>query len=75
MSDVHAFEWCDCIYESGFSVVSLHATKEGAYRSMKAYVFKAWEDERMLMRLIRISRGARLLSTKAWRIKTYEVTK
>lgn len=76
MQSIHAFEWCDCIYESGFSVVSLHASKEGAYRAMKAYIFQAWEDELSLLSKIRhIRGGARLLSTQAWRIKTYEVTK
>jgi hypothetical protein len=31
---VYAFEWCSCIYESEYSVVSLHATKRCAVKAM-----------------------------------------
>lgn len=32
---VWAFEWCYCVYESGWDVESLHATKSGAYHAMR----------------------------------------
>ena len=30
---VYAFEWCHCIYESGFVVISLHHTMKGAVKA------------------------------------------
>lgn len=43
---VYAFKWCDCVYESGSSVVSLHTTKKGAFKAMTAYANKRWQEER-----------------------------
>lgn len=33
--NVYAFEWNDCVYESGYEVESLHATREGADAAME----------------------------------------
>lgn len=41
---VYAFEWCSCVYESGFSIESLHTTKAGAYRAMRKALQERWED-------------------------------
>jgi hypothetical protein len=32
---VYLAEWCDCKYESGFSTISVHKTKAGAYRALR----------------------------------------
>ena len=38
---VYAAEWCDCVHESAFGIVSLHKTKRGAYLAMR---HKLWEQ-------------------------------
>ena len=40
MMKVYAFEWCSCVYESGYSIVSLHASKDAANASMDRAVEK-----------------------------------
>jgi hypothetical protein len=47
MRKVYAFEWCDLIYESGFSIVSLHMTKRGAFKAMTRFANAKWYEERM----------------------------
>jgi len=48
MNVVYAFEYCSCIFDSDFTVRSLHATKAGAYKAMRADLVEACEFERML---------------------------
>lgn len=36
---VYGFFYNDCIYESAPRLVSMHLTKAGAYRAMKAYLY------------------------------------
>lgn len=43
---VFAFEWCPCIFESAFGVVSLHATKRSAVKAMTRYANKMWQEGR-----------------------------
>ena len=46
---VYAFEFCSCIYESGYSTMSLHRTKKGAYNAMRKYLlyeYNQWHDDR-----------------------------
>jgi len=43
---VFAFLFCDCIHESGYGTVSLHATKRAAYKAMRKYVMKMAMDAR-----------------------------
>lgn len=45
MKYVYAFQWCDCIYESGFSTMSLHETYAGAYKTMRKEILGAWDRE------------------------------
>jgi hypothetical protein len=42
---VYAVEWCYCIYESGFSAISLHTTLKGAYSAMRKLLLEKWEEE------------------------------
>lgn len=68
---VYAFEWCDCVYESGFSIESLHQTKAGAYRAMRKALVERWIE----------SRGGRgvvapldePLYSSAWRVREIEI--
>lgn len=43
---LYGFFHCDCIYESAYGLVSLHASKAGAYRAMVAYQWDRWEEAR-----------------------------
>lgn len=42
---VYAFQWCDCVYESTFSTMSLHQTYAGAYKAMRKVILQDWEEE------------------------------
>lgn len=46
VSYVFAFEWCPCIYESAFGLVSLHTTKRGAFKEMILTANKRWHEDR-----------------------------
>ena len=39
---IFAAEWCDCIHESGFALLSMHSTKQGAYRALRQQILSAW---------------------------------
>ena len=39
--------WCDCIYESGMSLMSAHITKKGAYQAVRRHLYQIWADHRM----------------------------
>lgn len=70
MDKVYAFEWCDCVYESAFGVQSLHATKAGAYRAMRANVLAYAASEReMQLSGYPNYRGI----GAAWRVRSIEV--
>ena len=60
---VYAFEWCDCVYESAFGVVSLHDTKKGAYVAMRKRKLREAARERDMQR--KGYRGYRDTSTAA----------
>lgn len=69
---VWAFEWCDCVYESGYSVVSLHASCEGAYRAMRAQLLAEWTERRESD--IRYGKNRYgILTSQAWRVRCVEV--
>lgn len=44
--EVYAFEYTSCRYESAFGVVSLHSTKQKAYRAMVDFQWAEWENYR-----------------------------
>ena len=60
---VYAFGWNDCVYDSDFAVVSVHATKRGAYMAMREHLLTRWEQECY----------DKLLVYSAWRVKTHQV--
>lgn len=41
---VYAAQKCDCIHESGYSTLSLHTTKLGAYKACREWWLKLWND-------------------------------
>lgn len=74
LAEVFAFEWCDCLWESGFSVVSLHATKADAFRAMTTEANR--EAQKMRDDLLRYGneRGRKLMDSQAWRVRRYPIT-
>lgn len=75
MKHVWAAEWCDCIYESGYETISLHAGASGAYRAMRSVLLERWEWEASIFfnsRSARV-RGDRPLRTSRWRVRRIEV--
>lgn len=70
---VYAFEWCDCIYESAFRVVSLHTTKRGAFKAMTAEANRRCMEETAPSPYSKKMRGWPPLRSERWQIKTIEV--
>lgn len=68
---VYAFEWCYCIYESGFGVESLHKTKAGAYKAMRKTLVERWNEDRW--RHATFSPNDEPLFSQSWRIREIEV--
>jgi hypothetical protein len=61
---VFAAEFCSCIYESSFGILSLHTTKAAAYWAMKAHKVAEWESWKHV---------PEYWHHHAWRVKEYEV--
>lgn len=75
MSEVFAFEWCDCIFESGFAVVSLHRTKRSAVSAMTAEANARWHTGRNDQAIYNCEGKRRYdpLVYQAWRVRKVEV--
>lgn len=43
---LYGFFYNDCIYESAPALISLHRTKEGAWKAMHKHQWDQWEDAR-----------------------------
>ena len=41
---IYKVMYCSCIYESGYTTVSLHRTKLGAYKSMRKEILDEWDS-------------------------------
>lgn len=41
----YEFLFCDCIYESSYSTISLHKTKGGAFKAMNRYLNTKFQEE------------------------------
>jgi hypothetical protein len=51
MTEVYEFLYTDNIHESAMATMSLHRTKKGAYKAMRAFLeskYAEWYDERIL---------------------------
>lgn len=49
--EIYEFLYCCCTFESSYATMSLHKTKSGAYKAMKAHKvseFMEWYDKRSL---------------------------
>lgn len=72
---VYSFDYCSCIYESSFALVSLHTTKAGAYKAMK----KELLNQYMLWYNLRIKYGKygkgldKFGDNEAWCITTHNI--
>jgi hypothetical protein len=75
MNEVFAFEWCGCIYESGYSVVSLHTTKRDALKAMIAEANRKWQANRDAQLMYGIGRRGEfdMLAFEAWRVRPMKV--
>ena len=75
MRNVFAFEWCGCIYESGFSLVSLHDTKRGALKAMIAAANLRWQESRNGQLMYGGGGKERFdpLQYEAWRVRAIEL--
>jgi len=71
-TEVFAFEWCGCVYESAFSVVSLHSTRKGAFKAMTLEANRRWRDERN-RNLMYGKGGHSPLCHERWRVRGIEV--
>lgn len=65
---IFAFEYCHCIYDSGFIIKSLHKTKRGAYKSMIRHKNESFYAERDLG-----IDPSEIGSMELWRVKEYIV--
>ena len=72
-SEVYAFEWCGCVYESGFSVVSLHKTKAGAWKALRIELAQRWQQNRDRERHYGGRKGVKYLAHEAWRVQKQDV--
>ena len=72
---IYAFEWCGCVFESGYSTMRQHATKRAAFKDMVKTANESWYIERDAQ--IQCGDGFRPtispLSFEAWRIVEIEV--
>ena len=75
MSKIFAFEWCGCIYESGFSLVTLHDTKRGALKAMIATANRRWQEGRNGQLIYGGGSKERFdpLQYEAWRVRAIEL--
>lgn len=71
-SKVYAFEWCWCVYESGFEVESLHHTKRGAYLAMRKTLLERYIADSNAFRP-RQWRDHKPLDSQRWRVREIEV--
>lgn len=80
---VYAAEKCDCIYESGFDVIRLHATKAGAYKDCRKWWLEEWNNWNHDLRGDGFHGGMSAKKrrrdhdtathSKRWRVKEYDV--
>lgn len=73
MSEVHAAEYCSCVYESDFCVLSLHLTKAGAYKAMRKHLIATHANASNGWNGQHRRNYFSACSHERWRIKTYEV--
>jgi hypothetical protein len=41
---LYTFLYCDCIYESSYATISTHYSMQGAYKAMRTFLLKQYEE-------------------------------
>lgn len=75
---VYAFEHLECIHESAFYVVSLHKTKQGAYKAMREdliYRYNDWRNSNLMYGHEPICMRFKFGESQRWRVKEMAVIK
>lgn len=70
---VHIVEYCPCVYESGYELLSIHTTKSGAYSAMKSHKLSTYADWQIMDKQFRIDN--KWNDYMNWRIRTKNVVK
>jgi len=74
MNEVFAFEWNLCIYDSDYSIISLHKTKYGAFKAMIKEANKRWQNCRNGQLQYGIGRYTfSPLTHEAWRVRAIQI--
>ena len=76
LNQIYSFIYCPCIFESGFVTISLHRTKEGAYKAMRKHLVEAynnWFNERLLFGVPKGSIDGKFGENERWGIKTERI--
>jgi hypothetical protein len=48
LTEVYEFTYTDCVFESAMATMSLHRTKKGAYKAMRAFLeteYAEWRED------------------------------
>lgn len=72
---VYAALYCDCVHESAYAPLSLHTTRAGAQRAVRAHKAAeraAWEERRKAA-LAEGFRPSRFAEFEAWAVQPMEV--
>lgn len=67
---VYAAEYCSCVYESGFEVISLHSTISGAYKAMKEHKLDEYYS---CLRNPYLGKGYKVTDYQRWRFRILKV--
>lgn len=70
---VYAFLYCDCIYESAFSPVSLHKTLEGAIMAMEFHKAKAKKEFDSMYKELDDEPPCEFGSMEGWLVEEMEI--
>lgn len=68
---VYAAMWCDCVYESGYTPISLHKTKRGAFKALLKYRYDLWAEDRESELLSGYKNDYAPTYHKSWTIKEF----
>lgn len=75
MTEVHAAEYCGCVFESGFEVISLHHTKAGAYKAMRKHLIDQHNSETLWINGQYRKNYFSPCVYQQWRVTTHKVLK
>lgn len=76
MIEIYAFMYCPCIFESAFTPMSVHKTKQGAYKAMREYLeekYSEWFDMRTMYGKDKQYHTSKFGEHEHWGIKSIEL--